>query len=104
MKAEFARRRDLVAQKLACIPKVRAIRPDGAFYFLIAIEEYFATTLAGRSITDSVSFCEACLEGAHVALVPGEPFGAEGFVRLSFAAPMEELEAGLDALARFLSE
>jgi aspartate aminotransferase len=49
-----------------------------------------------------VSFCLAALEAAHVNLVPGVAFGAEGLVRLSFAASREQLQAGLDKLEQFL--
>ncbi len=103
MRAEFARRRALVGEKLAAIPGVRATQPDGAFYFFIAIDEYLGRSFGGQPVRNSVEFCTACLEQAHVALVPGIAFGVEGYVRLSFAASVQELEAGLDALGRFLA-
>ena len=53
-------------------------------------------------MTDSVGFCQAALESAHVKLVPGTAFGAEGYVRLSFAASREELKGGLDRLEQLL--
>jgi aspartate aminotransferase len=43
------------------------------------------------------------LEHAHVALVTGDAFGAPGYVRLSFATRMDVIEAGLDAIEKFLS-
>jgi aspartate aminotransferase len=53
-------------------------------------------------MTDSLGFCKACLETAHVNLVPGSAFGAEGFVRMSYANSRPELEGGLAALAKWL--
>jgi len=53
-------------------------------------------------VTDSTSFCMAALEQGHVCLVTGSAFGAEGLVRLSFAAGREQLQGGLDRLEQFL--
>ena len=57
----------------------------------------------GRVVENATDFCTALLEEAHVALVTGDAFGAPGYVRLSFATDMETLQAGLDALEKFLS-
>jgi aspartate aminotransferase len=51
-----------------------------------------------------VSFCDGALETAHVCLVPGSAFGAEGFARLSFATSPEEIEAGVAQLAEWLRQ
>ena len=61
---------------------------------------HFGRTLGGRKVTDSTSFCLAALEVGHVNLVPGSAFGAEGYVRLSFATSREQLDGGLDRLER----
>ena len=53
-------------------------------------------------MTDSTSFCRAALEAAHVNLVPGSAFGAEGYVRLSYATSREQLQGGLDRLEAWL--
>ena len=49
-----------------------------------------------------MQWCETLLDKHHVALVAGSAFGAEGFVRMSFAASEEKLAAGLDRIAAFL--
>ena len=103
MKNQFARRRELVAARLAEIPGLRALEPAGAFYYFINIHDVLGRSLDGAEVRDSVSFCTVCLETAHVALVPGAAFGAEGYVRMSFAASEENLTAGLDALRRLLA-
>jgi aspartate aminotransferase len=102
MRREFEARRDLVCDRLAKIPGVKIVKPDGAFYAFFDVSAHFGRTLAGRPVTDSGSFCMAALELAHVNVVPGSAFGAEGFVRLSFAAGREQLQGGLDRLEQFL--
>ena len=77
--------------------------PDGAFYAFFDVSAYFGRTLGGATVTDSTSFCQAALEAAHVNLVPGSAFGAEGFVRLSFATSREQINGGLDRLEQLLA-
>jgi aspartate aminotransferase len=102
MRREFEARRDLVCRRLGALPGVRTFVPDGAFYAFFDVSAHFGRAPAGRPVTDSVTFCQAALEGAHVNLVPGAAFGAEGFVRLSFATSREQLQEGLNRLEQFL--
>jgi aspartate aminotransferase len=102
MRTEFQARRDLVCERLRKIPGITFPTPEGAFYAFFDVSVHFGKSIGGASITDSMSFCKACLEIAHVNLVPGSAFGAEGFVRMSYANSREELEAGLAALAGWL--
>jgi aspartate aminotransferase len=102
MRQEFEARRDLVCARLRKLPGVRSFVPDGAFYAFFDVSAHFGRTLSGRSFTDSAGFCRAALEGAGVNLVPGSAFGAEGFVRLSYATSREQLQGGLDRLEKFL--
>jgi aspartate aminotransferase len=102
MRKEFEARRDLVCARLAKLPGVRSFVPEGAFYAFFDVSSFFGRTLGGRKVTDSITFCNAALEVAHVNVVPGVAFGAEGYVRLSYAASREQLQGGLDRLAEFL--
>jgi aspartate aminotransferase len=102
MRREFEARRDLVFARLAKMPGVKFFVPDGAFYAFFDVSSHFGRTLGGKPVTDSMSFCTAALEVAHVNVVPGAAFGAEGFVRLSFATSREQLQGGLDRLEQFL--
>jgi aspartate aminotransferase len=102
MRREFEARRDLVCRRLAALPNVRCPMPGGAFYAFFNISAHFGRTLAGKKVTDSASFCQIALETAHVNMVPGSAFGAEGYVRLSFAASREQLNGGLDRLEQLL--
>jgi aspartate aminotransferase len=103
MRREFEARRDLVYRRLKAMPGVRCPLPDGAFYAFFNVTAHFGRTLGGRPVSDSASFCQTALESAHINLVPGSAFGAEGYVRMSFAASREQIAGGLDALQRLLT-
>ena len=102
MRREFQARRDLVCQRLSAMPGVRCRVPEGAFYAFFDVSQHFGRTLGGRKVTDSLGFCSAALETAHVNVVPGAAFGAEGYVRLSYATSREQLNGGLDRLEAWL--
>jgi aspartate aminotransferase len=104
MRREFEARRELVCGRLSAMPGIRCAVPGGAFYAFFHVAAYFGQSLGGRKINDSAGFCQAALEAAHVNLVPGAAFGAEGFCRLSFAASREQLNGGLDRLEQLLKE
>jgi aspartate aminotransferase len=104
MRQEFEIRRNLVCERLTAMPGVVCPIPGGAFYAFFNISAHFGRTLGGKKVTDSSEFCQAALESAHVNLVPGSAFGAEGYVRLSFAASREQLTGGLDRLQAFLKD
>lgn len=104
MRKVFQQRRDLVCRLLNAVPGIRCPIPDGAFYAFFNIEGLYGKAPGGKKITDSSSFCDGALEGAHVCLVPGSAFGAEGFARLSFATSNEEIEAGVAQLAAWLAK
>jgi aspartate aminotransferase len=103
MRREFEARRDLVCARLQRLPGVKSFVPDGAFYAFFDVSAHFGRTLGGKAVTDSLSFCLAALESVHVNLVPGAAFGAEGFVRMSYATSRDQLEGGLARLERFLA-
>jgi aspartate aminotransferase len=102
MRREFEARRDLVCRRLAALPNVRCPTPTGAFYAFFDVSAHFGRTLGGKKVVDSAGFCQAALESAHVNLVPGSAFGAEGYVRLSFATSRDQINGGLDRLEELL--
>jgi aspartate aminotransferase len=102
MRREFEARRDLVCRRLQSLPGVVSFKPDGAFYAFFDVSAHFGRTLSGQRVADSAGFCQAALEQAHVNLVPGSAFGAEGYVRLSFATGTDQINGGLDRLERLL--
>lgn len=104
MLTHFQQRRDYVLSRLRQVPGVSFADPGGAFYAFFNVSSHFGRNLPGGvSVDNSSDFCTALLENAHVALVTGDAFGAPGYVRLSFATGMDVIEAGLDAIEKFLS-
>ena len=77
-------------------PDAGFVQPDGAFYLFFRLDAHFAP---GEG---SVELCRRVLEEAEVALVPGEAFGDDRYVRLSFAASQEDITEGIERLARML--
>ncbi len=102
MKAEFAKRRRYVMDRIADLPGVHCVPPGGAFYAFMNISEHLGRTLGGTPIENSTRFCMTALSEARVALVMGSAFGTEGFARLSFATSLHTLERGFDALETFI--
>jgi aspartate aminotransferase len=103
MRKEFAARKQLTTKLLESIPGVKLPKSDGAFYAFFDVNHYFGKTFGGKPVVDSLSFCTLLLEQAHVNLVPGSAFGAEGFVRMSYATDRKTIEGGLAKLAEWLA-
>jgi aspartate aminotransferase len=97
MVAEFERRREVVVEGLNSLPGVRCIQPKGAFY---AFPNVSGTGMSDRDLA------HRALEEAGVALISGTAFGAngEGFLRVSYANSVENIEAGIEALRSLLVE
>lgn len=100
----FARRRVLMTDGLNKIPGVKCRMPDGAFYCFPDMGELIGKSYKGAPVTGSLRLSEILLEDFLLAAVPGEPFGAEGFLRLSFATSDANIEKGLARLAEFVSK
>jgi aspartate aminotransferase len=97
MLGEYAKRRRFVIDRLRAIPGVRCAEPGGAFYAYPNIAATFA-----RGIRDTMDFSVKLLEKAHVAVVPGEAFGTNEHIRISYATSMELLEKGLTRIQKFV--
>jgi aspartate aminotransferase len=98
MLAEYRRRRDFVIPRLNAIPGVTCRTPAGAFYAYPNI----SGALGRGGVRTPLQFAERLLADAHVAVVPGEAFGTEHHVRISYATSMKELERGLDRIDAFI--
>ena len=102
MLVEFARRREFVRRRIAELPQLSCTQMAGAFYAFINVQAHLGRTYKGVRVDNSAQWCLELLAQQSVATVMGSAFGAEGYARLSFAASMENLEAGLDHLEAFL--
>jgi len=98
MLAEYRRRRDFVIERLRKIPGVSIVMPKGAFYAYPNVSVAFR----GGRIKNSLDFANELLAKAQVAVVPGEAFGTDDHIRISYATSMTELERGLDRLHKFI--
>lgn len=96
MTAAYQQRHQLVFEELNKIPGITAQPSDGTFYSFPDVSE-----LMGHLGMDSdLTFAEHLLMHAGIAIVPGSAFGAEGCIRLSFAADLETLQKGLNQLKK----
>jgi aspartate aminotransferase len=98
MLAEYRKRRDFVVGRLRQIPGVSILTPKGAFY---AYPNISVAYKSGK-VKNSLEFANELLTKSLVAVVPGEAFGTNDHVRISYATSMTELERGLDRLHRFI--
>lgn len=101
MVAEFDRRRKRIHFLVNQIEGMSAIMPKGAFYLFVNIKKLLGKKLRGAALEDSMEFATALLEEMKVAVVPGSAFFAEGYLRLSYALSMENLEKGVERMAAF---
>jgi aspartate aminotransferase len=102
MRQEFEKRGRHMAERLNAIRGVRCIEPTGAFYCFPDVSAHYGRTINGVNIDGSLSFTKAALECSNVALVPGDAFGDDHCVRLSFATGMDQIDKGIDRLAKML--
>jgi len=104
MVVEYDRRRRYVMKRLNAIEELEYIKPEGAFYFYINLENLLGKTFEGQIIDSSMVFSELLLEKARVAVIPGKAFGDDSYIRISYAASMEQLEKGMDRVQEFISK
>jgi len=102
MAREFLARRDLFVAGLKALPGVRIRPPDGAFYVFPSFHGLLGKRHRGKPLEGSVQISQVLLDDYRLAAVPGEPFGGEGHLRLSFAASRETIEKGLARLRDFV--
>ena len=102
MRRTFDRRRRTMVEMLRAIPGVVCEEPMGAFYAFPNVEALLGREVGGRRPATSEELAEVCIDVAKVALVPGEAFGAPGYLRLSYAVADEPMEEGVRRLAELL--
>lgn len=98
MLEEYRRRRAFVLDRIQAIPGLKMAPPRGAFYAYPNV----SATFGHDGLNCSMDFAEQLLKEAHVAAVPGEAFGTDKHIRISYATSMKELERGLDRIQKFV--
>ena len=96
----FRQRHDFVVERLNRGNGVRCLEAQGAFY---AFPDVRGAIEALDGIDNDIELATHLIEGCGVALVPGTAFGSPGYLRLSYATAMEELEQAMDRLDQALS-
>ncbi len=103
MAKAFSQRRKLMVDCLNKIGGVSCFTPQGAFYVLLNVNCVIGKRCNGRIIRSSNDFAELLLEHAQVAVVDGEPFGAPGYCRLSYAISEERILEAVRRIEQFIS-
>ena len=102
MRAAFEERRNYIVERMNAIAGVSCIKPQGAFYVMMNLDELIGKKLYGVTITDGDVFADLFLKEGLVAVVPCSGFGAPNYARWSYATSMENIKEGLDRLEKFL--
>jgi len=95
---EYRRRRDQVVEWLAEEPRIRIVKPAGAFYLFPDVSEF----LSPDRVRTTAELAQGLLDDARVALTPGEAFDAPGFIRISYATSIEELQRGVERIIGYV--
>lgn len=99
----FRKRRDMMVELLSEIPGVETDTPKGAFYLFPKVSSLYGKEFGGRTINDSLDFCDYILNTALVSLVPGVAFGMDEHVRISYASSEEELREAMKRIKAALT-
>ena len=96
MLGEYTRRREWLLNALRDIPGIKCSEPEGAFYAFPDVRGCLK-----KDLKTSADFAQRLLEEEHVVVTDGAGFGAEGFVRISYATSMEQIQEGIRRIKRF---
>ncbi|MEA2110325.1 MAG: pyridoxal phosphate-dependent aminotransferase [Pseudomonadota bacterium] len=100
----FDERRRYIVSALNNIPGISCFNPTGAFYAFPQVKNLLAKSFHGQPIDSSLNLCALLLDEAKIAAVPGEAFGAPGYLRLSYATSLENIKNGMERLASFVRQ
>jgi len=102
MRDVFDKRRRLLCELINGIDGLSCEMPGGAFYVMMNISKLIGKKYDGIEIKGSLDFSELLLERTLTAVVPGVAFGANGYVRLSYAVSEEHIRKGLERIKEFV--
>lgn len=102
MRRAFEARRDHLVERMNHIDGVSCIKPQGAFYVMMNMQNFIGKSMYGRMIQSAEEFAQLFLEKGLVATVPCTAFAAPGFLRWSYATSLQEIDKGLDRLEHFI--
>jgi aspartate aminotransferase len=100
----FCRRRDLAVRLLSDMQPLSFVRPSGAFYVMVGIENLVGKSYKGRVINTAADFADLLVDEAQVVTIPCESFGAPMYIRLSYAISDAQIEKGLLRIKEFVKK
>jgi aspartate aminotransferase len=100
MRIEFEKRRSYIVDRLNAVEGFSCFRSTGAFYAFPNVSAVFGKSFAGKPITNSSELAAYFLDEARVAVVPGIAFGADNYIRLSYATSLDNIREGLDRIEK----
>lgn len=100
----YRKRRDLIVEKLKGIPGITCSKPTGAFYVFPNVSSYFGKEYQGTFIRNSYGLAHYLLSEAKVAVVPGEAFGNDNYIRISYSTAEENIIEGIKRIAEALEK
>jgi aspartate aminotransferase len=98
---QLKQRRSFGFEKLNSVPGFTLLNPEGAFYFWISISDLMSKSNSKYNLKDSRAYSQALLEEKNVVVVPGQEFGCDGFIRISYAVENEAMEKAVERLTDF---
>ncbi|WP_163192665.1 pyridoxal phosphate-dependent aminotransferase [Clostridium thermarum] len=101
---QFEIRRNYMVDKINSINHISCINPQGAFYVMVNISKLLNRKMDDVLIKDSVTLSQLLLEKQLVAVIPGEAFGVDNYIRLSYATSLENIEKGLARIEKFICD
>lgn len=104
MRDAFEQRRNYMVERINAIEHISCLKPEGAFYVMMNLEEIFGHTIRGHLINHSADFSSAFVQEEMVATVPGSAFGADQYIRWSYATDMDTIRKAMDRLEHFVKD
>ena len=104
MHAAFEARRNYMVERMNAIDSISCLKPQGAFYVMMNLDGVMGRTIRGHAIGSSADFASAFVQEEMVATVPGSAFGADRYVRWSYATDMDTIRKGMDRLETFIKD
>ena len=104
MRDEFLKRRNMMVRLLNKLPGVNCTMPGGAFYTFPDFSAYIDRTVNNEILKDTFSISEYILSNTQVVTVPGDGFGAPGYIRFSYATSTEIIKKGLARVQKALEQ
>ena len=101
---EFEKRRNYMINRIESIDNLSIVKPKGAFYIMINIENCLGKEINGKILNDSMEFCACLLENEKLAVIQGKAFGLNNYIRVSYATSMEAIKEGLNRIESFIKK